>query len=420
MEIQLHERFDSLDTFFEGLEISEEAETQPRSTNELLAELSNLTHVQMKLSSSQQRLLRENPSELADLIRKEVETSLISQTIARIISTIEMRIGEPLDLQDINSNIRDWRLHAETILDASYQAFNKRQDKLIGDNGQISKDLDILLGKLLPPYSDHEIFWLLLQMPKGSKAMFDRRTHRRIFQQTNRLVYSYFAAKLLEEQKSEQITDMVLEHLESALITLWKIWGHAEFTRLENASLDEFEVDIRKEFLDLLDLENDSPLGKLTLSSLELDQREIISEHLGRRILSNIYRQLLLGVITELWVDYLTQMEALRVSIGLEAYAQRDPLVQYKGRASELFQNLQSNIRLGVISRMFTYQPRDVSRFQTGLMQSETTEVGESAGEIYENESSGDDQTNEAVSGPVGEMQKSSENIQKKRRRRRR
>ena len=39
-----------------------------------------------------------------------------------------------------------------------------------------------------------------------------------------------------------------------------------------------------------------------------------------------------------LWVDYLTQVEALRVSIGLEAYAQRDPLVQYKGKASEMFQ----------------------------------------------------------------------------------
>ncbi len=51
-------------------------------------------------------------------------------------------------------------------------------------------------------------------------------------------------------------------------------------------------------------------------------------------------------------------MEALRVSIGLEAYAQRDPLVQYKNRAFELFQQLLSNVRLGVISRMYTYRPR--------------------------------------------------------------
>jgi preprotein translocase subunit SecA len=88
---------------------------------------------------------------------------------------------------------------------------------------------------------------------------------------------------------------------------------------------------------------------------------------LGRRPLTEIYRQLLLAVITELWVDYLTQMEGLRTAIGLEAYAQRDPLVQYKSRASELFQNLLRDMRTGVIARMFTYRPRDLSSVQTDV-----------------------------------------------------
>jgi preprotein translocase subunit SecA len=79
----------------------------------------------------------------------------------------------------------------------------------------------------------------------------------------------------------------------------------------------------------------------------------------------------LLGVITELWVDYLTQMEALRVSIGLEAYAQRDPLVQYKSRAFELFQDLLGNMRSGVVTRMFTYRPRDLSSVQTTVTRAE-------------------------------------------------
>ena len=75
-------------------------------------------------------------------------------------------------------------------------------------------------------------------------------------------------------------------------------------------------------------------------SPCKLDSEQLIQvmDELGRRCLTEVYRQLLLGVITELWVDYLTQMEALRVSIGLEAYGQRDPLVQYKSKAFELFQ----------------------------------------------------------------------------------
>jgi preprotein translocase subunit SecA len=48
------------------------------------------------------------------------------------------------------------------------------------------------------------------------------------------------------------------------------------------------------------------------------------------------------------------------VSIGLEAYAQRDPLVQYKGRASEMFQELLADIRSLVISRVFASRPRRI------------------------------------------------------------
>jgi len=60
-------------------------------------------------------------------------------------------------------------------------------------------------------------------------------------------------------------------------------------------------------------------------------------------------------------------MEALRVSIGLEAYAQRDPLVQYKNRAFGMFRELLDNTRTGVVTRMFIYRPRDLSTVQTSV-----------------------------------------------------
>ena len=59
-------------------------------------------------------------------------------------------------------------------------------------------------------------------------------------------------------------------------------------------------------------------------------------------------------------MEYLTKVEALRVSIGLEAYAQRDPLVQYKGRASEMFQQLLEDVRSLVIGRAFAARPRRI------------------------------------------------------------
>lgn len=203
------------------------------------------------------------------------------------------------------------------------------------------------------------------RFPRGPELDFDRRTHRRVVQRTNRLTYVFHAARALEDIKPEEISEIVLEHLEDAQRMIYMTWGKLEFNRLANNSLADLDDEILSELMEILDAPDLSPAINLTLSSLDDDIQKELTELLGKRVISNIYRQLLLGVITELWVDYLTQMEALRVSIGLEAYAQRDPLVQYKSRASELFQDLQSNIRLGVISRMFTYQPRDASRFQT-------------------------------------------------------
>ena len=119
-----------------------------------------------------------------------------------------------------------------------------------------------------------------------------------------------------------------LEHLEGARDALRRSWGKAELARQQpNANLSE-------------------------------EERQALVEELGRRQQTEIYRQVLLNTITEQWVEYLTRVEALRVSIGLEAYAQRDPLVQYKGQASQMFQSLMDEIRAAVISRIFLYQPR--------------------------------------------------------------
>ena len=112
-------------------------------------------------------------------------------------------------------------------------------------------------------------------------------------------------------------------------------------------------------------------------------RRDQVIDELGRRALTEIYRQLMLGVVTELWVDYLTQMEALRVAIGLEAYAQRDPLVQYKSRAFGLFQDLLSNMRLGVVTRMFTYRPRDMGSVQAST-RAETPQLEAEQEELVE------------------------------------
>ena len=93
------------------------------------------------------------------------------------------------------------------------------------------------------------------------------------------------------------------------------------------------------------------------ISALDEDTHAEVARIVGQAILTEAYRGVILSVGDRLWVDYLTEMEALRTSIGLEAYGQRDPLVQYKSRAFDMFQALLASIRSGVVSRLFRTQP---------------------------------------------------------------
>jgi preprotein translocase subunit SecA len=145
-----------------------------------------------------------------------------------------------------------------------------------------------------------------------------------------------------------------VRHLEGAQESLKKLLGNAAFSQLAGSKLDQLESRSQDQLRTALGQEAfDQYAGQGPLSSLSADVRETISNVLGSQALARAHRELFLSVGDREWVDYLTQMEALRTSIGLEAYGQRDPLVQYKSKAFDLFNVLLASIRAGVVAHMF-------------------------------------------------------------------
>jgi preprotein translocase subunit SecA len=67
-------------------------------------------------------------------------------------------------------------------------------------------------------------------------------------------------------------------------------------------------------------------------------------------------RFIMLTTIDQKWIDYLTSMEHFREGIGLRAYGQRDPLVEYKSEAFTMFNELTESIRADIVTRMFHVQ----------------------------------------------------------------
>ena len=69
--------------------------------------------------------------------------------------------------------------------------------------------------------------------------------------------------------------------------------------------------------------------------------------------LREIERIILLKVIDRKWMDHIDDMEILREGIGLQAYGQRDPLVEYKMAGFEMFDEMTANIQEETIRLLF-------------------------------------------------------------------
>ncbi len=64
-------------------------------------------------------------------------------------------------------------------------------------------------------------------------------------------------------------------------------------------------------------------------------------------------RVILLKVIDRKWMDHIDDMEQLRQGVGLQAYGQKDPLVEYKASGYDMFDEMTQNIREETVRLLF-------------------------------------------------------------------
>src|SRR5438105_2447589 len=118
------------------------------------------------------------------------------------------------------------------------------------------------------------------------------------------------------------------------------------FPMPENFTWDEVErVTDREEVVDHL----------MELAEAAYDHKEQELGHEQMRLLERIW---MLNVMDRLWIQHLTAIDDLREGIGLRAYGQRDPLIEYKVEAARMFDELQASIRSNVVNAIYHLQMR--------------------------------------------------------------
>src|SRR5690348_4358749 len=92
------------------------------------------------------------------------------------------------------------------------------------------------------------------------------------------------------------------------------------------------------------------------LNAAAADAYDRKAEEVGTDLMPLVERDVMLRAIDWQWMEYLTQMEHFREGIGLRAYGQRDPLVEYKNEAFEMFNELRERIQGSIVARIFRVQ----------------------------------------------------------------
>ena len=70
-------------------------------------------------------------------------------------------------------------------------------------------------------------------------------------------------------------------------------------------------------------------------------------------VMRNIEKDILLRVVDAKWIDHLHNIDMLREGIGLRAYGQKDPLIEYKKEAYDLFNNMMADIQSETVKHLF-------------------------------------------------------------------
>src|SRR5206468_1105276 len=76
----------------------------------------------------------------------------------------------------------------------------------------------------------------------------------------------------------------------------------------------------------------------------------------GAELMREVERHLFLFTLDEHWRDHLYELDHLKGGIGLRAYGQRDPLIEYKKEAFSLFETLVNEVNEEFVERLFRVQ----------------------------------------------------------------
>lgn len=170
-----------------------------------------------------------------------------------------------------------------------------------------------------------------------------------VMNQQREVIYGERRKVLTGDNIRDNILDMVEKVVEQAITN-----AAGDSVHIEEWNLDQLMEDSRL----FLPHHTDTKEDWLKLSGEELQEKlktdalayfALREEEMGAENMENVARYVLLRVIDRQWMDHLDAMDHLRTGIGLQAIGQKNPLIEYKYAAYDMFNDMIAGIRREVV-----------------------------------------------------------------------
>ena len=173
-----------------------------------------------------------------------------------------------------------------------------------------------------------------------------------VMNQQRTVIYARRRQALIGENLKDEIYEMVDQYVEELADQHW-----------ESGDMDGLREELRRNLVIDLDLDKErvsvsgAPELKEQIVKSSFDFLRRKEEDLGSDVMNALMRMALLQVIDMRWKEHLREMDDLKEGIHMRAYGQKDPLIEYKREAFELFVQMLGMINREVLGMVFRLYP---------------------------------------------------------------
>ncbi len=180
-----------------------------------------------------------------------------------------------------------------------------------------------------------------------------------VMNQQREVIYARRRQALEGERLKGEIFEYMEEYIQSVVN---KYYDEGEIESIQSEILQALLVDIKLDTVTFEKLGKDGVIEKITETAKDFYKRK--EEMIGSELMARLERYAVLSVIDDKWKEHLREMDDLKEGIGLRAYGQKDPLLEYKAEAYNLFVILLDDIRNEVVGFCFKFWPQAPAEVQ--------------------------------------------------------